>query len=357
MIGEPQPKARRATVDDAPERSEGPVPSLTRREPNQEGFALLAVMLVLSLLGVIGAEFAFSMRLEASMVRAYKDGLVATHLAEAGVHQAIREVLADAQIQALDEDGVLRLYRTAIGQPAPTAVPPLRRDKVPLPPGEFSYRISDEEGRINLNAPNPDRFERLLLALGVERRAREIISDSLQDWRDPNDNHRINGAESDYYLKLPVPYRSRNANLLDAAELLQIRGVTPEIYWGKPDKPGLAEHVTVFGRGVVNMNTASVAALKALALSDAEIADIVQTRTRAPYPFVPGRYAGRGLAVGSQTFRIEADGIVAGEPRARLVVIVQRSQARPGTTVVLPGATPPPPLGVTVLSWRAGPEG
>lgn len=339
LTREPQPQARRAEVKD------------------QQGFALLAVMLVLSLLGVIGAEFAFSMRLEASMVRAYKDGVAGGHLAEAAVHQAIREVLADAQIQALDEDGVLRLYRTAIGSPAPTKVPPLPREKVPLAPGEFSYRITDEEARVNLNAPNPDRFERLLVALGVERRAREIIADSLQDWRDPNEEHRINGAESDHYLKLPVPYRSRNGNLLDAAELLQIRGVTSEIYWGKPDKPGLAEYVTTFGRGVINMNTAPAPVLKALNLSDAEITDIVQTRTRAPYPFVPGRYAGRGLAVGSQTFRIEAQGIVGGEPRARLIVVVQRSQPRPGPAVVLPGATPPPATGVTFLSWRQGQEG
>ena len=47
------------------------------------GFALIAVLLVLAMPGVVGAEFAYSMRLEATSVRAYKDGVIGTHLAEA----------------------------------------------------------------------------------------------------------------------------------------------------------------------------------------------------------------------------------------------------------------------------------
>jgi len=60
---------------------------------DQRGFALLAVTLVLALLGVAVTEFAFSMRLEAAMVRSYKDAVLARHLAEAGIQQAIRKIL------------------------------------------------------------------------------------------------------------------------------------------------------------------------------------------------------------------------------------------------------------------------
>jgi hypothetical protein len=79
--------------------------------------------------------------------------------------------------------------------------------------------------------------------------------------------------------------------------------------------------------------------LKALGLSDAEIADVVQTRVRAPYPAVPGRFAGRGLAVGSSVFRIEAEGRVGGEVRSRVVAVVQRGRKNA-------------PLEPTILSWR-----
>ena len=54
-------------------------------QPRERGFALIAVLLVLALIGTLGAEFAFSMRLEASAVRNYKETVTATHLAEAGL--------------------------------------------------------------------------------------------------------------------------------------------------------------------------------------------------------------------------------------------------------------------------------
>ena len=69
----------------------------------ERGFVLISVMLALTLLAVVATEFAFSMRLEASMVRSYRDSVLAAHLAEGGVQQAIREVLSGAQLAALDE--------------------------------------------------------------------------------------------------------------------------------------------------------------------------------------------------------------------------------------------------------------
>ncbi len=51
----------------------------------ERGFALVAVLLVLGLLGIIGAEFGYSMRLEAEAMRAWRDHMRAAHLAEAGV--------------------------------------------------------------------------------------------------------------------------------------------------------------------------------------------------------------------------------------------------------------------------------
>ncbi len=52
---------------------------------DERGFALLSVMLVLTLLSVIVIEFAVEARLEAAMVRSYRDGVLSAHLAEAGV--------------------------------------------------------------------------------------------------------------------------------------------------------------------------------------------------------------------------------------------------------------------------------
>lgn len=310
---------------------------------HERGFVLLAVLLVLTLLAVVVTELAFSARLEASMVRSYRDGVLARHLAEAAVQQAIREIATPAQVASLDETGQLVFYRVLPGQTTPTRLPALPRARVALGAGEFSYRLADETARLGLNSAAPARFARLLDALGVDATERDIIADSLQDWRDADELHRLHGAESEFYLALPVPYRARNANLQDAAELLQIRGVTPELYWGTADRPGLAELVTATAVSAVNLNTASPLVLKALGLSDAEIADVVQTRARAPYPSVPGRFAGRGLAVGTSAFRIEAEGWVSGVVRSRVVAVVQRGRRNA-------------PLDATIVAWRPGPE-
>ena len=298
----------------------------------QRGFALLAVMLVLALLGVVAGEFAFAMRLEATMVKSYREEIVGRHLVEAAVQQAIREILTDSQVVGLADEGLLTFFRL----PA-RPLPRLPRSEAPLGRGTFSYRITDEEARINLNTAPPDRIDRLLATLGVDKQARDIINDSVQDWKDPNDLHRINGAESDYYLKLPVAYRARNANLEDVAELLQILGVTPELYFGRSGEPGLAEFVTVHGAGQVNINTASPTVLKALGLSDAEVSLIVQTRERTPYAQVPGQFGGRGLTISTRTFRIEARGWVDGQLAGKVTAIVQKrveASGQPGGIIL-----------------------
>jgi general secretion pathway protein K len=308
----------------------GPVAPLAPRS-GERGFALTAVLLVLALLGVVAAEFVFSMRLEAGAVRAYKESVTATHLAEAGVAQAMREVAADAAWVVLTEDGELTFYTGDR-----RARPRVPRRNVPFGSGHFSYHLSDEEARLNLNTSPPTRVDGLLKALRVDKFDRDVIVDSLQDWRDANEEHRLNGAESDdYYLKLPVPYRSRNANLEAVSELRQVRGVTPALFHGTAGTRGLADLVTVKTPGAVNINTVSPVVLRALGFGDAEISEILQSRRNGPY-LDAGRWGDRGLLAASRTFRIEAEGLLDGQIRARLTAIVQkRTEGPAGTLVVL----------------------
>ena len=308
---------------------------------DERGFALIAVLLVLSFVVVIGAEFAYSMRLEATAARVYKETLIATHLAEAGLQQAIRELATEYAFVGLgndrdadvDEKCPLTFYSRER-----LAIKRLPRRNVPLGTGQFSYCISDEQARLNLNTSPPDRVGRLLEVLGLDREEREAIVDSLQDWRDPNEEHRLNGAESDdTYLTRPVPYRSKNANLDSLAELIQIKGVTSKVLNGEEGRPGLAAMVTVKSPGQININTAPRQVLRALNLSDAELNEIEQQRRLGPYGS-NHRFAGRGLTFTSQTFRIEAEGLVDGQVRARLTAIVQK-QGNPSGE------------GVAVLEW------
>jgi general secretion pathway protein K len=307
----------------------------------ERGFALIAVLLVLGFVAVIGAEFAYSMRLEATAARVYKETLIATHLAEAGLEQAVRELVAEFAFVGLGDDKAadadtecpLTFYSRER-----LAIKRLPHRNVPLGAGQFSYCISDEQARLNLNTSPPDRVSRLLEILGLEKQERDAIVDSLQDWRDPNEEHRLHGAESDdTYLKLPVPYRSKNANLDSLAELIQVKGVTTKVLDGQEGRPGLAALVTVKSPGQININTARREVLRALNLSDAELNEIEQQRRLGPYG-ANHRFSGRGLTFTSQTFRIEAEGLVDGQVRARLTAIVQKRTDTSGQ-------------GVTVLEW------
>lgn len=301
---------------------------------DERGFALIAVLLVLGLLGIVGAEFAYSMRLEASAVRAWKDSMGAAHLAEAGVEQAIREIAGagDSASIALAGDGLLTFYKRDLA--ALVALPRLPRTRVRLGPGEFSYRITDEEARINVNnAPQP-LLDRLLQCLGVDKIARDEIVDSILDWIDPNDDHRLNGAESDdYYLKLPTPYRAHNARLDSITELLQVKGVTEALFNGVDGKPGLADALTAKGVGPVNVNTAGPLVFCAMNVSEAEISEITQGRRDNPYTSATNRWANRGFGADTRTFRIEAEGLMDGRPRARITAIVQRRGTGPGSPI------------------------
>jgi general secretion pathway protein K len=315
---------------------------------NQRGFALLAVMLGLTLLSVIVLEFAFAMRLEASAEHAYKEDRLAAHLAEAAVQQAMVEITSAAPLTGLDKSGRLVFYRLA-GSSLPAPLPALERARRPLGAGAFAYQITDEEGRLDLNLATPEPMRRLLTVLGVDARTRDVVVDSLEDWKDADELKRANGAESDdYYRLLPIPYRARNGRLQDAAELRQIRGVTAALYEGAGERPGLAALTTAHGRSSVNLNSAPAPVLAAMGLPDASISDIVQSRARAPYAVVPGPLAGRGLTVSSTTFRIEAEGWVTESRKTRLVAVVQRRNPQP-STVETDGLNA---LGLTILAWH-----
>jgi type II secretory pathway component PulK len=275
--------------------------ALPGRRLGEDGVALIVVLLLLALLLTIVGEFTQAMRIEAVTAANFRAGIAETWLAEAAYQRALAEILPDALGHELDVSGVLSFRRTRLGTPT---VP--ERLDVRVDPGRLSYRITDESARINLNRATRDVLDRLLQDLGAEKTDRDTIIDSIQDWRDPNDEHRLNGAESDYYLGLPVPYRSKNGDFNSVDELLQVRGMTRELLYGRPDAPGLAEHLTVFGAAVTNMNTASPVVLRALGFAPAEVDFIVARRPWAspaeiPAPFRRGRQQTR-----TEIFRIEA---------------------------------------------------
>lgn len=92
--------------------------------------------------------------------------------------------------------------------------------------------------------------------------------------------------------------------------------------------------VTVKTPGRVNINTASPAVLRALGLAEAEVSEILQGRRDGPYTDIE-RFAGRGLAATTQTFRVEAEGVVDERSWARLTAVIRKRAEGAGDVLVV----------------------
>jgi len=329
----------------------------------ERGLALIVVLLALSLILTVTGELARAMRLEATTTANFRASISTLYLAEAAYQRAVAEILPEAISHYLDLQGNLIFRRDRLEVPETP-----QRIGLTLGPGRISYRISDEQARLNVNRATPDLLRRLCTELGLEPAARDTIVDSIQDWRDSNEEYRLNGAESDYYLSLAVPYRSKNGDLDSVEELAQVKGVTKEILGGLPEAPGLAEFVTVVGSGSINVNTATPTVLKALGFAVAEAQLIEAGRPYLDLGALNTQLRRGNLRVVSDTFRIEAWGELPGQGRRKLTTIVQRQTAAGGVPRVVPltwrwsdeappPAPPPAPADARSGSSSTGPSG
>jgi type II secretory pathway component PulK len=98
------------------------------------------------------------------------------------------------------------------------------------------------------------------------------VTAAILDWRDVDSDLSSGGAENEFYLSLSNPYSCRNGPFKSVAELLLIKGMTPELY------QEIKNNVTVEGPGTVNINTASMEVLSALGASSALVGKILTSR-------------------------------------------------------------------------------
>ena len=201
--------------------------------------ALFMVLWVLILLSGIATEFCFAMRTEVNMVRNFKEQTEAYYIALAGLNRAVYELLrneSSPEKKKLLADENEEAAETSSRWRMNTDIPP-----VPFAGGRFIVRIGNEAGKVNINTADEPVLKMMLNGFDLEEQEKSIIVDSIVDWRDENDLHRLNGAENDYYQSLPKPYDCKNGDFDAIEELLMVRGITPEIFYG-----GLKNMVTAF---------------------------------------------------------------------------------------------------------------
>lgn len=226
------------------------------KKSNEQGVALLLVLLILALLIPLILAFDSEARRDLREAAAFRDHFKTVVLVRSGV-QASQAIL---RYDSLLDKQTGRPY-DALTDAWATPISNYR-----LGDGILAARIEDERGKLNLNdlaeRPNTrtglakiERLKRLFQLLNVDPRLVEAIA----DWVDTDEQAEPNGAENAYYLSQKPPYRAANRPMLTLDELHLIRGFTDEAV------KTIAPYVTVaFLDGQVNINTADTLVLQAL---------------------------------------------------------------------------------------------
>jgi len=204
---------------------------------NQRGIALIMVLFVLVFLSVIVMEFCFTVRMEATVTRNFKEGEEAYFCAQAGLNKAIIELMKAKSAVKKAEASKATLVEGEAVQEEEEWRPRDTPYQFSLGDRECEILISDEGGKININTAGDFLLRKLIEeGCGLEGSERDTIVDSILDWRDPDHDHRLNGAEDDYYKSLPEPYEARDGNFVVTEELLLVKGVTDEVFYGTGKK-------------------------------------------------------------------------------------------------------------------------
>ncbi|TWT96947.1 General secretion pathway protein K [Botrimarina colliarenosi] len=215
-----------------------------RRPPvrNRRGVLLMVVLVVVALMSIANLSYfdwTFAERKAA-------DATVRREQAYAAAESAVEmlRVYLSEDATTIDQDGGWyenpARFRAVLVADSPAAELRVRAAAVAprwgalrLEGGRFG--LEDESGRLNLNtllvmeAREEDAGRNQLLALpGMS----EAIADAILDWLDEDDQVRSQGAERDYYSTLETPLLPANGPLATLEQLLQVKGVTPELFWG-----------------------------------------------------------------------------------------------------------------------------
>jgi general secretion pathway protein K len=271
---------------------------------NRRGVAILIAIAVVAVLLTTGLELNRRIRGAVSQAVLSKERVTLSEMAASGVQAAMVMLINDRKdndTDTLQEDWA-----------DPEKVAEMMQ-LIPFDDGHVDVHISDERGKIQVNAlvkfPEGRQFvavqrtlwERLLERvnslfanpqdLDLNEKPEidsSMIINSLKDWMDSGDDDAttgLSGAESDYYESLDPPYSCKNGPFDSLGEIALVQGITPALFAGVGGVAGLSSMLTVLGAtpigdgqftfdGKINISTADVTVLAALLPSeDADLAE------------------------------------------------------------------------------------
>src|SRR6185312_3188292 len=204
---------------------------IIRFHNKKSGIALIVVMIAVFVLSVLAGAFAYSMKVETKLAMNANNQSDLDWIGRSGVEYA-RWILG--QEMRCPYDSLNQIWAGGPGGTCDTngALSGVQLTDVPIGNGTFTIKIMDLERKVNVNTADQQTLDQVMRVVGADANDAGTIIDSIRDWIDPDDNRKINGAESDFYQGLEHPYNAKNGPLDDVSELLLIHGVreNPEIY-------------------------------------------------------------------------------------------------------------------------------
>ena len=248
----------------------------------------MLTLLAVSFMIAITVQLFSSVNLQMQASVNLRDSVKFDAMSRSGLDLARAALLADQKENKFDSPHDLwnTLDREAIGSL--------------LGEGNLNVAVADLSGRLQVNALVSTEKDPARRKLEEEARQRvwmrfltsgrfaiedseqaEALLEAIRDWIDQDDTERDKGVESGYYLGLSPPYAARNAAVQYLEELLLIRGMTPDIFYGNEDRAGISHYLTVVGQdGKININTAPPEVLRSLAdeIDDDMVQDLIEFR-------------------------------------------------------------------------------
>ena len=252
----------------------------------KQGAALLVSLWVLIILALIVGSFSFQVALEGMLVSRKKKQFKAEMLARSGVDYA-RAIIEQNQrareleIEALEDDPDQFMQSALYVQRGLSTTSNITITNM----GTFSVTIESAENGRNVNTLNRAQWIEIFEMANVPSTEWDSLIDCLEDWIDEGDLHGLNGAESDdpYYEEQGYPVK--NGPLDSVEELLLVKHWNESILYGKSADDegdaiyGIADLLTVWGDGKVNLNSASTNVLLSYAeYEDWELEGVLESR-------------------------------------------------------------------------------
>jgi type II secretory pathway component PulK len=184
-----------------------------RKNNIRSGLVLIAVMWIMIVLTVIVAVVAQASRIDTRTSLSAAERIRCKWALRAGMETAIAVLNDDKNYNYTDTFDDLWYYD------------PEDFNNFDLGSCSYSTEVIDECGKLNINTVTKKQLTSLP---GMT----EEIANSILDWRDKDDKIRPGSAEAGYYINLPYPYYIRNAPFRTIRELLLVKDVTDDLFYG-----------------------------------------------------------------------------------------------------------------------------